>query len=83
MIRIATEADVAEMLSVYAPYVLNTTVSFEYDPPTQEEFLQRFRNITCQFPWLVWEEEGKILGYAYASAPYVRAAYSWCAEPSV
>ena len=83
MVRNATEADVAAILAIYAPYVLNTTVTFEYDVPTQAEFMQRFREITRQFPWLVWEEDGEILGYAYASAPYSRAAYSWCAEPSV
>ena len=83
MIRIATEADVPEMLAIYAPYILNTTYTFEYTVPTQEEFLARFRSITARFPWLVWEEEGKILGYAYGSAPFERAAYSWCAEDSV
>ena len=83
MVRNATEADVAAILAIYAPYVLHTTATFEYDVPTQEEFMQRFRDITRQFPWLVWEEDGEILGYAYASAPYTRAAYSWCAEPSV
>ena len=83
MIRPATEQDVPEILSIYAPYVENTTVSFEYDVPCQRSFLQRFRDITAQFPWLVWEEDGKILGYAYGSPPYSRAAYSWCAEPSI
>ena len=83
MIRIATEADVPQMLAIYAPYVLNTTYTFEYDVPTQEEFLRRFRNLTQQFPWLVWEEDGKILGYAYGSAPFERAAYRWCAEDSI
>ena len=83
MIRIATEADIPQMLSIYAPYILNTTYTFEYDVPTQEEFLQRFRTLTAQFPWLVWEEEGKILGYAYGSAPFERAAYRWCAEDSI
>ena len=79
MVRNATEADVAAILAIYAPYVLHTTATFEYDVPTQEEFMQRFRDITRQFPWLVWEEDGAILGYAYASAPYTRAAYRWCA----
>ncbi len=83
MIRIATEADVPAILSIYAPYILSTTVTFEYDVPTKEEFLARFRSITARFPWLVWEEDGRILGYAYASAPFQRAAYAWCAEPSV
>lgn len=83
MIRIATEADVPEMLAIYVPYILTTTHTFEYEVPTQAEFLQRFRAITAQFPWLVWEENGKILGYAYGSAPFERAAYRWCAEDSV
>ena len=83
MIRIAAIEDVPEMLAIYAPYVENTTVSFEYEPPTLEEFTRRFRTYTRQFPWLVWEEDGKILGYAYASAPFTRAAYGWCAEPTI
>ena len=83
MIRPATEKDVPQMLAIYAPYVENTTVSFEYEAPSEAAFLQRFRDITAQFPWLVWEEDEKILGYAYGSPPYSRAAYSWCAEPSI
>ena len=83
MLRIAYETDVPAILEIYSPYILNSTATFEYDVPTEEAFLQRFRDITVQFPWLVWEEEGKILGYAYASAPYTRAAFSWCAEPTV
>lgn len=83
MLRIATEADVPAMLAIYGPYILTTTYSFEYEVPTQGEFLQRFRRITEQFPWLVFEEDGVVLGYAYGSLPFERAAYSWCAEASV
>ena len=83
MLRIATEKDIPEILDIYAPYVLSSTATFEYDVPCRKEFLQRFFTITAQFPWLVWDEEGRILGYAYASAPYERAAFRWCAEPSV
>ena len=83
MIRMAEERDIPAILEIYGPYVLNTTITFEYDVPTREEFTRRFRDITRQFPWLVYEEDGEILGYAYASAPYARAAYAWCAEPSV
>lgn len=83
MIRPATEKDIPAILAIYAPYVEHTTVSFEYDVPCLKSFTQRFYTITAQFPWLVWEEDGKILGYAYASAPYERAAFRWCAEPSV
>ena len=83
MIRIASEADVPAILDIYAPYVTDTTITFEYDVPTQEEFMDRFRRITADFPWIVWEENGEILGYAYACRPFERAAYSWCAEPSI
>ena len=83
MIRIATEADIPQMLSIYAPYIENTTITFEYNVPTEEAFLERFRKLTKQFPWLVWEEDGRILGYAYGSAPWERAAYRWCAEDSL
>ena len=82
-IRLATKADLLQILAIYAPYVENTTFSFEYEPPTPAEFENRFSHITAQFPWLVWEENGEILGYAYASAPFSRAAYRWCAEPSI
>ena len=83
MIRIAEEQDVPEILSIYAPYVLNTTCTFEYDVPSQDEFLARFRSITARFPWIVWEEDGMILGYAYGSPLFSRAAYSWSCESSV
>ncbi len=82
-IRIAREADIPEMLNIYAPYVQNTTYSFEYTVPTQEEFLQRFRQHVEQFPWLVWQQGDRVLGYAYAGAPWERMAYSWCAEASI
>ena len=82
-IRLATTDDLSQILAIYRPYVENTTVSFEYDVPTPEAFRQRFLGITGQFPWLVWEEGGTILGYAYACAPFERAAYQWCAEPSI
>lgn len=83
MIRFAKEADLPAVLEIYGPYVKNTAVSFEYTVPTLEEFTARFRAVTVQFPWLVWEGEGRVLGYCYACAPFDRAAFSWCAEPSV
>ena len=83
MIRMATEADLPPILDIYGPYILNTAISFEYTVPTLEEFTRRFRDITAQFPWLVWEENGKVLGYAYGSLPFGRAAYRWCAASSI
>ena len=83
MIRIATENDIPAMLAIYTPYVLNTTYSFEYTPPTLEQFRTRFLKYTAQCPWLVWEENGQLVGYAYGSLPFERAAYAWCSEVSI
>ena len=83
MIRIATEADVPAILDIYAPYILSTTITFEYEVPTEESFLERFHAITARYPWLVWEEDGRILGYAHGSAPFGRAAFRWSCEASV
>ena len=83
MIRPALEADLPAILAIYGPYILTSTATFEYEVPSLSAFTDRFRGITAQFPWLVWEEDGEILGYAYGSAPYTRPAYAWCAESSV
>ena len=83
MIRFAVEADLEEMLEIYRPFVEQTAVSFEYTLPSLEAFRQRFREHVAQFPWLVWQEGERVLGYAYAGAPWERAAYRWCAESSV
>lgn len=82
-IRPADENDIGEILAIYAPYVEQTTYSFEYTPPTPPVFTQRFRDHVRQFPWLVWEENGVILGYAYAGAPWERVAYNWVCEVSI
>ncbi len=82
-VRPAEEKDVRAMLDIYAPYVSNTPISFEYAPPSFPEFLERFRSITRHDPWLVYEEQGTVLGYAYACLPFSRDAYRWCAEPSI
>ena len=83
MLRIATISDIPAILEIYAPYVLNSTATFEYTVPTLEEFTHRFETVTAQYPWLVWEEDGELLGYAYAGPAFSRAAYAWCAEPSI
>lgn len=83
MIRLATPGDIPAMRSIYAPYVLSTGYSFEYSVPTEEEFAHRLESYTRQMPWLVWEEDGKVLGYAYGSLPFTREAYAWCGEVSI
>ncbi|MBE6939937.1 MAG: N-acetyltransferase [Ruminococcaceae bacterium] len=82
-IRQATVQDIPRILEIYGPYVETTAASFEYVVPSREAFTQRFLTITAQFPWLVWEEDGQVLGYAYGSLPFERAAYQWSAEASI
>ena len=82
MIREAMAADVPGMLAIYEYYVKETAVSFEYEVPTAEEFTRRLEDHKEMYPWLVWEEDGQILGYAYAGRAFERAAYSWNAEIS-
>lgn len=82
-IRKAGIGDIPTMLKIYSPYVENTSISFEYTTPSEEEFANRFEEHVQMYPWLVFEENGKVLGYAYAGRPFARMAYSWCAEISV
>lgn len=82
-IRYATTADAEELLSIYAPYVENTAISFEYTPPSVEEFRSRIEKTLENYPYLVAVEDGKILGYAYASVFHGREAYRHSVETSL
>jgi L-amino acid N-acyltransferase YncA len=82
-IRLASVADSAALVEIYAPYVRNTAVSFEYDPPTATVFGERIAAILQKYPWLVCEIEGRIAGYAYASQYSKRAAYDWSVDSTV
>ena len=83
MIRFAAAKDAAELLEIYAPYVTGTTVSFEYEAPAVEEFRRRVEETSARYPYLVWEEDGALLGYAYAHPYAARPAYQWSAELTV
>ena len=82
-IRVAEERDAATLLEIYSYYVEKTAITFEYETPSIEEFTQRIHDIKVKYPYIVAEEKGEILGYAYGSAFHPRAAYGWCAEMSV
>ena len=83
MIRTVSENDAERLVEIYSYYVKETAVSFEYEAPTVEEFKNRIKTITLKYPYLVYEEDGEILGYAYASAYSVREAYNWTATTSI
>lgn len=76
-VRNAKLEDAERILEIYAYYVTNTAISFEYDVPTLSEFQDRMTNTMKRYPYLVIERDGIIQGYAYAGAFVGRAAYGW------
>lgn len=82
-IRDVTLEDAHKLVEIYAPYVLNTDVTFEYDVPSVEEFKQRIINITKKYPYYVIENNDVIVGYAYASDYRSRKAYQYVCELSI
>lgn len=83
LIRTAELADAQRLLDIYAYYVTDTAITFEYEVPTLKDFQKRMRSVQEFYPYLVAEEDGRIFGYAYASAFHPRAAYAWSAEVTV
>lgn len=81
-IRPATTADAAAILAIYAPYVLETPISFEEELPSLESFAQRIAPSPVH-PWLAAERDGTLLGYAYAGPLQYRRAYRWSVETTV
>lgn len=82
-IRDAVVDDAASILDIYAYYVKNTAITFEYEVPTLVEFKKRMENTIKKYPYLVIERDGVIEGYAYASAFVGRAAYDWSCEMTI
>ncbi|MEU4190883.1 N-acetyltransferase family protein [Kribbella sp. NPDC026611] len=80
MIRDASAADAAACAAIYAPYVTGTAITFELDPPSAAEMADR---IAAAHDWVVLEEGGRVVGYAYAGPLKARAAYRWSCEVSV
>ena len=79
-IRTATPEDAEALAAIYAPYVENTSITFEYTVPSVEEFAERIRHTLARYPYLTAEKNGVPIGYAYASAFKGRAAYDWSVE---
>jgi L-amino acid N-acyltransferase YncA len=77
------ERDAAACVEIYAPAIVGSVTSFEEVVPSVEEFAERIRQTTRAYPWLVLEDGGSVVGYAYASQHRARAAYRWAADVSV
>ena len=82
-IRSVELSDAGEILEIYAPFVTDSATSFELVPPDLGEMERRIEAGRDRYPWLVFERDRHVLGYAYASAHRTRAAYQWSVEVSV
>ncbi len=83
VIRPAQDDDGAAIAAVYAPYVRDTPVSFEMEPPSAMEMANRIIGTLSTHPWLVAERGGEIVGYTYAGKHSQRAAYRWTVDVTV
>ena len=82
-IRPAAPEDAPALLAIYAPYVRETAVTFEYEVPTPEEFAGRIRRTLERYPYLTAQSGGEVLGYACAGPFKERAAYGWSVETTI
>ena len=83
VIRDARPDDAERLVQIYAHYVLNTAVSFEYDVPTIDEFRKRIEKTSAKYPYLVCVKDDEIVGYAYAESYSSREAYAWTVTTSI
>lgn len=82
-IRLATRDDAAAIADIYAPYCTNSSITFEIEPVTANAMAERITKLGEKFPWLVAEENGSVIGYAYSAPHHERAAYRWSSNVSV
>lgn len=83
LIRSATASDAVACAEIYGPYVTNTCISFELDPPTSAQFVERIADAQTSHEWLVAERGGEVVGFAYGHEFASRAAYRWSCETSI
>jgi L-amino acid N-acyltransferase YncA len=83
VVRDATNSDATSCASIYAPYVTGTPVTFETDPPGREEMAKRIAAALASHAWVVLNDSGRVVGYAYAGPYKSRTAYRWSCEVSV
>ena len=83
IIRFATEADAGAIGAIYAPYVRETVISFEQEPPEEATLRERIGRISEMFPWVVCQRDDLVVGYAYASRHRERHAYQWSVDVTV
>jgi phosphinothricin acetyltransferase len=83
VIRDATSSDAAACAAIYEPYVRGTAITFETEAPDAAAFAERIAAAQVRHAWLVAEQDGEVVGYAYAGPIRARAAYAWSVETTV
>lgn len=83
VIRFAEKNDAQAILKIYAPYVISTSITFEYAVPTIDEICSRVEKTKENYPYIVCELNNQVIGYAYANRYKVRDAYDWNVELSI
>ncbi len=83
MIREALTEDAGAICAIYNPYVLDTTITFEEEAVSIEAMRGRIADVSSRLPWLVYEMDNQVIGYAYATAWRARPAYRYSVESTV
>lgn len=83
VVRLAVPEDAESLVEIYAPYVENTAITFEYEVPSVQEFARRIDSTLERYPYLVAELSGQIVGYSYVGSFHDRPAYDWSVETSI
>jgi phosphinothricin acetyltransferase len=83
LIRLARPSDGDALADIYRPAVTDSAISFELEPPDGATMAQRLAHVMARTPWLVYERDDRVIGYAYAGAHRERAAYDWSVDVSV
>jgi L-amino acid N-acyltransferase YncA len=83
ILRVAKPEDAGSIAAIYAPYVRDSVISFETEPPDEQEMGRRIRVTLETHPWLVAALDGEVVGYAYASQHRARLAYRWGCDVAV
>jgi len=82
-IRFAMPSDAGDILKIYAPFIISTSVTFEVDVPQEYEMERRIVSLSSTYPYIVCEIDNEIAGYAFASSYHPKAAYAWNTEVTV
>src|SRR5207302_9377603 len=82
-VRAASASDAPACAAIYAPYVTDTAITFEEEPPSMRTMAERIDKAVREHAWVVFEQDGRVAGYAYGGTLNPRPAYRWSCEVSI